>query len=87
MPLKTCPKCLGDVAMDGVCIMCGYALPAAAHPAALAQNQNPASMTTAQQEWPYPGPQLRPHRLAGAARATGTSGGATRRPSVPAATV
>jgi hypothetical protein len=63
MPLKTCPKCLGDIAMDGLCVMCSYGLSAEARPSALARNQNPASITTSQPDWPYPSPQLRSDRL------------------------
>ena len=70
MLLKTCPKCLGDMIVEGIpgemnslCLMCGYRSPVEARPAGLARSENAGSMTTAQREWPYPSRQLRPDRL------------------------
>lgn len=70
MLLKTCPKCLGDMIVEGIlgemsslCLMCGYRTPAEARSAGPALNQNTGSMATAQREWPYPGRQLRSDRL------------------------
>jgi len=70
MLLKTCPKCLGDMIVEGtldemssLCLMCGYRTPAEARSAGLALNQNVGSITTAQREWPYPGRRLRSDRL------------------------
>lgn len=63
MLVKTCPKCLGDTTVDGLCIMCGYGLPADARTPDPAWIQNVGSMTTAQRDWPYPSRQLRPGRL------------------------